>query len=651
VTEEFTWRVNTDSGGGPEFTALQIQFADQYAQQGVVDINSEINKWTVVVSGDTTKMLSIISFLRRNKATPFLWKPPLADLGTFTLEGSYKIVNVGGMQFTITMDFLQCYGALEVEAPPVLESNLQIIKVADTLAPAVGANITFTITVTNNGPDSAIGIVVSDLLADGYAFVSATPSVGTYDDVTGEWSGIGTLANTESVTLEIVATVLSTGSYENTATVTSVSVDPESEDNISTITPSPIDLTLVASSLLEILRSWFDLEDSTVDGWGPNPLTDERLTPAYVDAPPFGRAISTGNVRSAYNLPNWANGKDFFMIAMVRQASFFVDPSVICFLYQDGSNESISIGENSTGFVARGLNGGTVYAATSSDTVAEWTMIVTQHLATGEIIKHVNDVMDVDIATGNVNLNPTQSVGIGAVGAAISSPANVAFMAFGLGVINQDQLSYCYDGGNGKTISDIISDASYSLPACRMSDSYPGISKLNTSYDGLSLAMINTSGVTRGNFCNTSRGSGLYWFAVRNFAQLTGGTYTTSIGIFDAAAANAMVVRVGGAFQGQVNVGGSFTDGTDPGSITGIAGPEDWIMLALNANTKKVWVGKNNVWSGDPVAGTGESCTYTGALDLFPVVTSAENTFGCEMAFTSDRMPYASPTGFTPWGD
>ncbi len=119
-------------------------------------------------------------------------------------------------------------------------ADLAVTKTVDDPAPAVGSNVTFTVTATNNGPAPALAVVVSDPLpAPGYTLVSGTPSVGTYDSGTGAWT-VGTLANGGTATLTLVATVNATGPYANTATGSSTTPDPTPGNNTQTSTPVPV---------------------------------------------------------------------------------------------------------------------------------------------------------------------------------------------------------------------------------------------------------------------------------------------------------------------------------------------------------------------------------------------------------------------------
>ena len=69
-----------------------------------------------------------------------------------------------------------------------------------------GDTITYTIQISNNGPDDATGVVVDDLLPVGVAFVSAVTTQGTYNEITGVWT-VGELADQASATLDIEVTV------------------------------------------------------------------------------------------------------------------------------------------------------------------------------------------------------------------------------------------------------------------------------------------------------------------------------------------------------------------------------------------------------------------------------------------------------------
>ena len=123
---------------------------------------------------------------------------------------------------------------------PVAQADLAIVKTVSNATPNVGSNVTFTLTVTNNGPSPAVTVTVTDLLPAGYAFVAATPSVGSYNNVTGLWSGIGTLASSGSASLTITATVLAAGPYLNTATTTSTTPDPNPNNNTSSAGIAPV---------------------------------------------------------------------------------------------------------------------------------------------------------------------------------------------------------------------------------------------------------------------------------------------------------------------------------------------------------------------------------------------------------------------------
>jgi uncharacterized repeat protein (TIGR01451 family)/gliding motility-associated-like protein len=113
-------------------------------------------------------------------------------------------------------------------------TDLAIVKVASVLTPSINSNVEFTLTATNNGPNHATGVKVTDLLTAGFRFVSATPSVGTYNSTTGIWN-IGNLNLAATASLTINAIVNENGPHVNTATITGVEGDPNLTNNTSTV--------------------------------------------------------------------------------------------------------------------------------------------------------------------------------------------------------------------------------------------------------------------------------------------------------------------------------------------------------------------------------------------------------------------------------
>ncbi|MBO9583913.1 MAG: DUF11 domain-containing protein [Flavobacterium sp.] len=201
---------------------------------------------------------------------------------------------------------------------PVPSSDLSVVKTADNAAPAVGANITFTIAATNSGPGDATGVNVAETLPSGYTFVSATPSAGTYNGTV--WT-IGSLANGASATLSIVATVNASGSYANTATVSANEQDPNPANNASTSTPAPIATPLKQADLSvakTVDNAFPNVGDTviftlTASNLGPNDATGVQVTELLQSGYTFVSATAaTGTTYNStsglWTIGNLANG-------------------------------------------------------------------------------------------------------------------------------------------------------------------------------------------------------------------------------------------------------------------------------------------------------------------------------------------------------
>jgi len=83
-----------------------------------------------------------------------------------------------------------------------------------------GNVVNFVVTATNNGPDTATNIKITDLIPSGLTGVTITPSIGTYDSNTGVWT-IPELLDGASATLTITGTATPQTTVTNTAEKTS----------------------------------------------------------------------------------------------------------------------------------------------------------------------------------------------------------------------------------------------------------------------------------------------------------------------------------------------------------------------------------------------------------------------------------------------
>jgi uncharacterized repeat protein (TIGR01451 family) len=160
-------------------------------------------------------------------------------------------VAVGGSGPTWTLDvaaptFYTCNVTNQAAA------DLRIAKTAAPTPVVPGEDVTWTITVTNNGPSTSIGETVTDDLPDEVTFASASAGCGEANGIV--TCAVGELAPGAAKTFTITAQVASSldNCLRNTGTV-SGQFDPDSSNNTSTIcTPiegrSNLSITKTASS-------------------------------------------------------------------------------------------------------------------------------------------------------------------------------------------------------------------------------------------------------------------------------------------------------------------------------------------------------------------------------------------------------------------
>ena len=171
--------------------------------------------------------------------------------------GSKIVVDIyAAILSTTGQDIFNCVNVTSDEHPEGNTSNttihvniadLEIIKIVNNATPNYGDEITYTITVRNNGPDNSTNIKVSEVLADNFKFISANASKGYYDLTNGVWA-VGNLTNNETAKLVITVKIVKTGFIQNNVSVNGTGFDPNVTNNNATVNitvPQTADLSVV----------------------------------------------------------------------------------------------------------------------------------------------------------------------------------------------------------------------------------------------------------------------------------------------------------------------------------------------------------------------------------------------------------------------
>ena len=133
-------------------------------------------------------------------------------------SGQDAAVVIGGGQVSLT------------EKP----TDLAITKVDSRDPSPAGRNLTYTLNVTNNGPNPATGVTVTDTLPSGLSAQSSSASQGSCSGTTTVTCVLGDLASGASATVTIVVRPSSAGSITNTASVSGNQPDPDTANNTAT---------------------------------------------------------------------------------------------------------------------------------------------------------------------------------------------------------------------------------------------------------------------------------------------------------------------------------------------------------------------------------------------------------------------------------
>ena len=220
---------------------------------------------------------------------------------TSTEEG--KISNIASVTSSIAdADTANNAAEAMTTVATVADSDLAMTTVGSANTIIVGDELAYTLTVTNNGPEAATEMELTDFLPDGVTFVAAIPTQGTCTEAEGTVTcELGELANGESVTVTLVVTPAVEGKITNAATVSSNIADANVANNSATVTTSVTSVTAAGADLVITTASSADVVavggelsyTLTVTNNGPEAATEVVLTDFLPDEVVFGFATQT----------------------------------------------------------------------------------------------------------------------------------------------------------------------------------------------------------------------------------------------------------------------------------------------------------------------------------------------------------------------
>ncbi len=169
--------------------------------------------------------------------------------------------NPNGVWSLYVVDDLSEYGgslengwSLNIQTVSPL-NDLGVALVAQPDSIAVGADLTYSLAVSNQGPASAINVVVTNRLPDNVNFVSATASQGSCSQAGGVVTcTIGNLGVNGIATVEIIVTTTTTGNLTATVGVTALNTDPNLANNGATATTAVLNPPMIVTSPTSLTR-------------------------------------------------------------------------------------------------------------------------------------------------------------------------------------------------------------------------------------------------------------------------------------------------------------------------------------------------------------------------------------------------------------
>lgn len=260
----------------------------------------------------------ISAMVSQGRAEPFEGGAEIGDLQTIAPGASATMTIVGQTLPTTPLgQIIDTASVTSTEVDPTTADELVAIKdtvestadlsvqlTANHTTLLAGADLSYTIAATNNGPQTAHVVVVTLPILAGEGFVSSNaPSTNTANGVV--TLTLGDLAVGATANVQVVVQTLSAGPLIETATVSSGSVDPIMSNNLSTVTTSvgpaaDLEVSLLSSQSRAVVDDDFEYT-IILKNAGPSDASSVLLSDTLPVGTQFVSASSDQDVAPAYS--------------------------------------------------------------------------------------------------------------------------------------------------------------------------------------------------------------------------------------------------------------------------------------------------------------------------------------------------------------
>lgn len=318
-----TTMLMSDAGGFNSITNVTLTFDDAAA--------NFLPDTTVISSGTNKPTNYLLADVFPAPAPPAPWGATLAVFTNTNPNGLWSLYVVDDLQ--IMSGVINRGWSLAITTLGSIPAATDLsVKVTVTPNPVVvGAELTYSILVTNHGPWTATGVKLTNTIPAGATFVSATPSVGTIATNSGAvvWT-LGAMLKDAAASVTVVLRPNVAGPVITSTSVLGLESDPHPGNNLILTTNTAI--TPIADLALDVVGSpnpfYFSANNTltyfiTVRNLGPATATGVAVTNtlppgvAFLSATPSGYTRA-GSVVTFTNLGNLTSGAQTVATIVVR---------------------------------------------------------------------------------------------------------------------------------------------------------------------------------------------------------------------------------------------------------------------------------------------------------------------------------------------